>query len=210
MRLNGTTVGANASITGNDCCRTKGLWSRLRLDSLIPIALGACVLLPATSSALQAKEISMQGTQGQNSSNAAGTKLPDGVFPPMKGYTNQELATAACQSVDKVFKENNIDPTLARESLFDLFNHLTAAYQANDVDYQISTWYQKPYNDPSARTESVKAMAKEFNALTIRAAGDALIKSPLGNLSRDFQRSYLQSAGLGVQNLIETLNKPGT
>ncbi|MFJ2983673.1 MULTISPECIES: hypothetical protein [unclassified Pseudomonas] len=208
--MNGKTIGANASINGNAYCRTRGLWSRLRLIALIPLALGACVLLPATSSALQAKEISMQGKQGQNPSSAADTNLPEGVFPPMKGYTNQELATAACQSVDKVFKDNNIEPTLARESLLDLFNHLTAAYQANDVDHQISTWYQKPYNDPSVRTESVKAMAKEFNALTIRAAGDALIKSPLGNMSRDFQRSYLQSAGLGVQNLIETLNKPGT
>lgn len=152
----------------------------------------------------------MQDKQSQKPSSDSSTTLPEGVFPPMKGYTNEELATAACQSVDKLFKENNIDPTLARESLFDLFNHLNSTYQANDVDYQISTWYQKPYNDPAARAESVKAMAKEFNALTIRAAGDALIKSPLGNMSRDFQRSYLHSAGVGVQNLIETLNKPGT
>lgn len=151
----------------------------------------------------------MQDNQGQNPLGATGTKLPNGVFPPMKGYTNKELATAACQSVDKLFKENDIDPTLARESLFDLFNYLTAAYQANDVDFQISTWYQKPYDNPADRAENVKAMAKEFNAVTIRAAGDALIKSPVGSMSRDFQRSFLKSAGMGVQELIETLNKSG-
>ena len=118
------------------------------------------MLLPATSSALQATEFSMPDNKDQNSSNAAYIKLPEGVFPPMKGYTNAELATAACQSVDKLFKENKIDPTLAKESLFELFNYLTAAYEAESVDYQISTWYQKPYDDPAGRAESVKAMAK--------------------------------------------------
>ncbi|MFJ4157220.1 hypothetical protein ACIPZF_20770 [Pseudomonas sp. NPDC089752] len=151
----------------------------------------------------------MQDNQGQNTSHAAGSQLPEGVFPPMKGYTNAELATAACQSVDKFFKESKIDPTLAKESLFELFNYLTAAYEDANVDYQISTWYQKPYNDPAVRAESVKAMAKEFNALTIRTAGKALVKSPLGGMSRDFQGRFLDSAGMGVQNLIETLNKPG-
>lgn len=137
-------------------------------------------------------------------------KLPKGVFPPMKGFTSEEIATAACQNVDRMLKESDIDPTLARESIFDLFNHLTAAYKKAAVDYQISTWYQKPYDDPSGRSDSVKAMAKEFNAFTIRAAGDALINSPLNNLNRDFKRRYLESAGNAVQDLIETLNTPSS
>ncbi|MBV4489057.1 hypothetical protein [Pseudomonas oryzicola] len=206
--MNDATFDAKALELVNADCRIKDPCSRLRLGSLIPLVLGVCVLLPATSSSLQAKEISMPENHGQYQPYTPDMKGPEGAFPPMQGYTSAELVTAACQSVERVFKENNLDPTLARESLFDLFNHLTAAYQSEAVDYQISTWYQKPYDDPSARAESVKAMAKEFNAFTIRAAGDALIKSPLNNLSRDFKRSYLESAGNSIQSLIETLNTP--
>ncbi|MBK5005752.1 hypothetical protein IAE38_002356 [Pseudomonas sp. S32] len=174
-------------------------WSHVCLRSLVAFLIGACLVLPATSFALQNMETVMPDTRTDS-------KLPKGVFPPMPGYTNEELATAACQEVDVVLKESNIDPTLARETLFDLFNHLNKAFTTRNVDYQVSTWYQKPYDDPSARAESVNAMAKEFNAYAVRAAGESLINSPLKHMDDAFIRRYLSSAGAGVQGLIETLN----
>jgi len=205
--MNGTTIGANASIAGNACCRTKSLWSRLRLTSLIPLALGACVLLPATSSALQAKEISMQDNQGQYQPYTPGMKLPDGVFAPMQGYTHEDLIEAAGKRVEAVLKANDVDPTLAKETLFALADHLNRAFQSQNVEYQIATWFKKPYDDPAARAQSVSAMGESFGALAIRAAGDSLKGSPLLHKSDAFLSAFISAAGDGVSDRIVTLNK---
>ncbi|MCY1546077.1 hypothetical protein D9M68_820540 [compost metagenome] len=128
----------------------------------------------------------------------------------MQGYTHEDLIAAACQRVDVLMKTNDIDPTLARESLFALADHLNRAFQSQNVEYQVSTWYQKPYDDPAARTQSVSDMAETFGSLAVRAAGDSLKGSPLLHKSDDFLRSYISSAGDGVHDLIVTLNKPNS
>ncbi|RRV44643.1 hypothetical protein [Pseudomonas sp. p106] len=209
MKLNGTTIGANASIVGNACCRTKSLWSRLRLNSLIPLALGACVLLPATSSALQAKEIFMQDNQAQYQPYTPGMKLPDGVFPPMQGYTHEDLIEAAAKRAEAVMKAGGVDPTLARESLFALAKHLNQALEAQNVEYQISTWYQKPYENPADRSKSVADMGESYGAMAVHAATESLRGSPLLDRDKAFLRNYISSVGDGVHDLIVTLNKPG-
>jgi len=185
------------------------LWPRLRLGALVPLVLGACMLLPATSSELQAKELSMQDNQGQYQPYTPGMKLPEGVFPPMKGYTHEDLIGAAALPVEAVMKAEEIDPTLIKESLFALAKHLNEALEAQNVEYQISTWYQKPYDNPADRTKSVAAMGESFGALAIRAAGQSLRGSPLLNLGEAFFERYTRSAGDGVHDLIVTLNKPG-
>ena len=207
-RLNLPPLGMGIAVTVKASRRPSRFWPRLRLGALVPLVLGACMLLPATSSELQAKELSMQDNQGQYQPYNPGMKLPEGVFPPMKGYTHEDLIGAAALPAEAVLKAEGIDPTLIKESLFALAKHLNEALEAQNVEYQISTWYQKPYDNPADRTKSVAAMGESFGALAIRAAGQSLRGSPLLNLGEAFFERYTRSAGDGVHDLIVTLNKP--
>jgi hypothetical protein len=165
--------------------------------------------MPVTSSPLHAKELSMKNSQGQYQPYTPGMKLPDGVFPPMPGYTHADLIAAACQRVETLMNASDIDPTLTRESLIALADHLNQALQSQNVEYQVSTWYQKPYDDPTARAQSISDMAETFGSLAIRAAGDSLKGSPLLHKNDEFLRSYITAAGDGIHDLIATLNNPG-
>ncbi|WGV22641.1 MULTISPECIES: hypothetical protein [unclassified Pseudomonas] len=205
--MNGKTIDAKASSSGTAYSLTSDLWSRLRLGSLIPLALGICVLLPATSSSLQAKEISMQDNQGQYQPYTPGMKLPDGVFPPMPGYTHADLIAAAQVRVEALMKEQGIDPTLMRESLIALASHLNTQFEKEGVEYQVASWYQKPYDDPSARARSVERMGEDFGGAAVDAAADSLSGSPLLLKGKEFYKAYIGAAGDGVHDLIVTLNK---
>jgi len=205
--LNGTTFGASAPVAGNGSCSAKGFWSRLRLSALVPLVLGACVLLPVTSSALQAKEISMQGNQGQYKPYTPGMKLPDGVFPPMQGYTHADLIAAAQVRVEAFMKAQDVDPTLMRESLIALATHLNDQFEKEGVEYQVASWYQKPYDDASARIRSVERMGEDFGGAAVDAAADSLSGSPLLLKGKEFYKAYIGAAGDGVHDLIVTLNK---
>lgn len=150
----------------------------------------------------------MQDNKEQYQPYTLGMKLPDGVFPPMQGYTHEDLIGAAALPAEAVLKAEGLDPTLIKESLFALAKHLNEALEAQNVEYQISTWYQKPYDNPADRTKSVAAMGESFGALTIRATGQSLRGSPLLNKGEEFFQRYTRSAGDGVHDLIVTLNKP--
>ncbi|SUD66704.1 Uncharacterised protein [Pseudomonas putida] len=207
--MNGKTIGANASINGNASCHTQGPGLRLRLSSLAPVVLAACVLLPATSSELQAKDISMQDNQSQYQPYTLGMKLPDGVFPPMKGYTHGDLIAAAQARVEAFMKAQKVDPTLIRESLIALATHLNTRLEKEGAEYQISSWYQKPYDDLEARNRSVERLGEHFGGVAVDGAADSLEGSPLLYKGREFCSDLIGAAGDGVHDLIVTLNKPG-
>ena len=206
-RLISIIIGAPVAATAS--YRAKRFCSRLRLSSLVPLVLGACVLMPFASPALQAKEISMQDNQGQYQRYTPGMKLPDGVYPPMQGYTHEDLIGAAAKRAEAVMKADGIDPTLARESLFALAKYLNEAFEDKLVEYRISKVYQESANDPAERSKLVAQMAESCGATAIRAATQSLRGSPLLNKNDEFLDRYTRSAGDGVHDLIVSLNKPG-
>ena len=206
-RLISIIIGAPVAATAS--CRAKRFCSRLRLSSLVPLVLGACVLMPFASPALQAKEISLQDNQGQYQPYTPGMKLPDGVFPPMKGYTHGDLIAAAQARVEAFMKAQKVDPTLIRESLIALATHLNTRLEKEGAEYQISSWYQKPYDDPQARNRSVERLGEHFGGVAVDGAADSLEGSPLLYKGREFCSDLIGAAGDGVHDLIVTLNKPG-
>jgi len=206
-RLISTTRVASSPIVANAPRRAKSFWSRLRLSSLVPLVLGACVLLPLTSSALHAKEISMQDNKGQYQPYTPGMKLPDGVFPPMPGYTHKELLAAAHARTEDFLKAKNIEPGLIRETLIALDTHLVNAFEKEGVEYQIATWYQKPYDSLDLRKRSVDNMAEQFGALALEAAADSLDGSQLLLQGKAFYGDFMSESGDAVSDLILTLNK---
>jgi len=155
-----------------------------------------------------AKEFTMKDREGHYQPYIPGMKLPDGVFPPMPGYTHADLLAAAAVRVDAFLKSKDIDPTLSREALIVLATHLNAKFEEEGAEYQISTWYQKPYADSAARALSVERMAEHFGGLAVRGASESMKGSPLLYEGRDFFRGLIGAAGEGVRDLIATLNKP--
>lgn len=138
-----------------------------------------------------------------------GMELPEGVFPPMPGYTHQDLIGAATTRARSVLDKGGIEPALVRESLIGLTEQLNQAFEVQNVEYQISTWYQKPYANSADRGKSVADMAEHFGALAVRAATASLRGSPLLDKDRDFLGDYIESAGDGVRDLIAELENSG-
>ncbi|MFJ4157223.1 hypothetical protein ACIPZF_20785 [Pseudomonas sp. NPDC089752] len=204
--MNRPLFGACAPAADGKSAR-KSISARLRLSSVIPLVLGACVLLPATFSSAYAKEFFMHDKNGQYQPYTPGMKLPDGMFPPMEGYTHADLIAAAQVRVEAFMKAQDVDPTLMRESLIALATHLNTQFEKEGIEYQISSWYQKPYDDPAARTRSVAAMGEDFGGAAVDAAADSLSGSPLLLKGKEFYGEFIRAAGDGVHDLIVTLNQ---
>ncbi len=151
----------------------------------------------------------MTNNQGQYQPYTPGMKLPDGVFPPMPGYTHADLIAAASVRVEAFLKANDVDPTLIRETLIALATHLNAKFEKEGAEYQISSWYQKPYDDPAARKRSVERMGEHFGGVAVDGAAYSMEGSPLLYKGREFYGEYIRAAGDGVHDLILTLNRPG-
>lgn len=183
--------------------------SRLRPCLLALLAYGAFTVVSAMSSTVQAKELAMQDGANHYQPYQPGMELPEGVFPPMPGYTHQDLIGAATTRARSVLDKGGIEPALVRESLIGLTKQLNQAFEAQNVEYQISTWYQKPYANSADRGKSVADMAEHFGALAVRAATASLRGSPLLEKDRNFLGDYIESAGDGVRDLIAGLDNSG-
>ena len=134
-------------------------------------------------------------------------ELPPGVFPPMPGYTTADLLAAANAPVEALLQEHDVDPGLIRETVIALAQHLYAAFERDDVQYQIATWYQKPYDEPGKRTRSIEIIAEQFGAVAVDAAADSLSGSPLLHLGKAFYGSFIEQTAKAVKAHILKLNE---
>lgn len=182
---------------------------RCRSTLLAPLVLGASLLLPVLSSPAHSKVLFVQEQQGKYEPYKPGMKLPDGVFPPMQGYTHGDLIAAAQVRVEAFMNAQKVDSTLIRESLIALATHLNTRLEKEGAEYQISSWYQKPYDDPEARKRSVERLGEHFGGVAVDGAADSLEGSPLLHKGREFCTGLIGAAGDGVHDLIVTLNQPG-
>ncbi|MDH0707449.1 hypothetical protein N5D53_13070 [Pseudomonas sp. GD03862] len=135
-------------------------------------------------------------------------QLPPGVFPPMPGYTIADLLNVAYQPTETLLEKLDIDPGLIRETSIAFASHLYQALERDDIQYQIATWYQKPYDHPEMRVRSVEIIAEQFGIITIEAVADSLEGSPLRQLGKDFFAEYIELAGCAIKNHILKLNDP--
>ncbi|MDD1960748.1 hypothetical protein NP534_11595 [Pseudomonas sp. 39004] len=133
-------------------------------------------------------------------------ELPPGVFPPMPGYTIADLLFVANEPVEAFLEAHAIDPGLIRETSTALVSHVYAVFEREDVQYQIATWYQKPYDHPSMCTRSIEIIAEQFGVLALDAAADSLEGSPLLQLGEDFYLEFIRLAGEAIKYHILKLN----
>ena len=143
----------------------------------------------------------------QDDQSSSQMELPPGVFPPMSGYTTGDLLAVASDPVQSYLEANNVDPGLIRETIIALASHLHATFEREDAQYQIATWYQKPYDEPGKRARSIEIISEQFGMLTLRAAADSLKGSPLLGLGKQFYLDFCDKAGRAVKNHILKLNE---
>lgn len=186
--------------------RTQERWTRSRIG-VLGLALSVSLVALLLTSPVHAKEPTVADKDYTYHPYTPGMKLPNGVFPPMEGYTHGDLIAAAQVRVETFMKAHDIDPTLMRESLIALAAHMNEKFEREGVEYQVSSWYQKPYDDPAARARSVKAMSEEYGSATVEAAAESMGSSPLLHQGRGFYKGYIGAAGEAVRDLIITLNK---
>ncbi|MFP3409994.1 hypothetical protein SB757_35840, partial [Pseudomonas sp. SIMBA_065] len=73
------------------------------------------------------------------------------VFAPMSGYTHEDLLAVAQIPTQAFLEAQGVDPGLIRETIIALVSHLYAKFEEQGVEYQIATWYQKPYDNLDRR-----------------------------------------------------------
>ncbi|MBC3497295.1 MULTISPECIES: hypothetical protein [Pseudomonas] len=133
-------------------------------------------------------------------------ELPDGVFPPMSGYTHEDLSAVAQIATQAFLETQGVDPGLIHETMISLVSHLYAKFEEQGVEFQIATWYQKPYDNLDRRKRSVTSMAEEFGVLALHASADALRGSPLMTRGREFWEPLIDQAGFAIRDHILKLN----
>ncbi|WP_409263417.1 hypothetical protein [Pseudomonas putida] len=149
----------------------------------------------------------MQDEDNLGDNKGTGVELPPGVFPPMPGYTTGDLLAVANAPVEALLEAHKIDPGLIRETVIALAEHLYRAFERDDIQYQIATWYQKPYDEPWMRKRSVEIIAEQFAIVTVEAAADSLDGSPLRGLGKAFFGDFIERAGAAIKAHILKLNE---
>lgn len=82
-----------------------------------------------------------------------------------------------------------------------------AAFEREDAQYQIATWYQKPYDQPGKRQRSIETIAEQFGVITLKATAESLKGSPLLVLGKAFYMSLVDAAGQAIKTHILKLNQ---
>lgn len=136
-----------------------------------------------------------------------GIQLPEGIPPPMLGYSHRDLVIAATKRVAVFLEQENIQDALARETMTALAEYIRVKFEEEVAEYQIATWWKKSYKDPSARIRAINRLAEDLGGAAVDAASDSLAGSPLLQEGRDFYGKLIGRAGEGVRDHILSLNK---
>ncbi|MFG0339080.1 hypothetical protein ACF8FF_14300, partial [Pseudomonas sp. zjy_13] len=108
---------------------------------------------------------------------------------------------------EALLNNHDTDPGLIRETVTALAQHLYAAFEREDAQYQIATWYQKPYDQPGKRQRSIETIAEQFGVITLKATAESLKGSPLLGLGKGFYMSLVDAAGQAIKTHILKLNQ---
>ncbi|WEK31708.1 MAG: hypothetical protein P0Y58_05770 [Candidatus Pseudomonas phytovorans] len=141
-----------------------------------------------------------------NGASPQAIELPNGVFPPMPGYTHEDLLAVVNEPVEAFLTSLKIDPGFIRETSIALVTHLWADLQRMGVEYQISTWYQTPYEHADTRARNISSMALHLGSFAGQSAYESLQGSPLMNAGDDLVDAFTDKAAWGIHDHIVRLN----
>ena len=137
-----------------------------------------------------------------------GMNLPDGIVPPLSGYTNEELMAQAGSAALDYLLAQNVSPVLAKETAFSVSAFINQAFQENLVEYKIA-WYCKLCDDNLEYWQSgIDEIADEFSLMAGKAAIAAIEDSPVLDEGEDLIRKFLDIVYFSIhENILALKNR---
>ena len=135
----------------------------------------------------------------------AGMILPNGVFPPLEGYTHEALIDEACSLAYEYLIAKDVNTTLAKETVFTIGALINEAFEKEYAEYELATYSQKPYENSESRTRAIEGMAADFSIYASRAVVDAIEDSPIRVIGEEARVGLVRCVRHGIRDRILTL-----
>jgi hypothetical protein len=134
-----------------------------------------------------------------------GDVLPEGLYPPLEGYTHQALIDEAAAAASAYLRAKNIDPQLVRETAVAMAAAINAVFEEEYAEYQIAKVAQDLHDQPEQRQAAIEKAAEHFGATAYEAAAQSLRGSPLLHRDNHFLKELVAAAGRTIQARIQHL-----
>ncbi len=96
-------------------------------------------------------------------------ELPKGLYPPIDGYTHQELISEICYNICVFLVENKINHIIAKKQSLYFVQSLTDFFEKEYLEYKISTYANKNYDDKEFKSINLKRLAENCGTITTQA-----------------------------------------
>jgi hypothetical protein len=96
--------------------------------------------------------------------------LPAGVHAPMPGFCHADLLATVGKACEGVMVRHGMDRRLSRELTGKLQEQMRHELESRGAEYQLGTFFQRPYKYRVSKTNNLYVLAEEYRAITHEAA----------------------------------------
>lgn len=137
-----------------------------------------------------------------------GMNLPDGIMPPLSGYTNEELMAEASMAALDYLLAQDVSTVLANETEFSVSAFINQAFQENLVEYKIASYCKLCDDNREAWESGIDEIADEFSLMAGKAAIAAIEDSPILDEGEDLIRKFLDIVYFTIhENILALKNR---
>lgn len=134
-----------------------------------------------------------------------GMTLPEGIRPPMQGFTHEILVTAGCQAAFDFMIENGVDRVLANETMFAMAAYVIKAFENEFLEYKIAEWFNRDLDNPEVRLIALREITDDVPLVAITAAKESLSGSPILDLGSEFCAALMNALQSAMKTQLLTL-----
>ncbi|MET0963491.1 MAG: hypothetical protein ABWY05_11855 [Noviherbaspirillum sp.] len=95
-----------------------------------------------------------------------GMALPDGVHAPLPGFCHHDLLDTVGNACEGLMVRHGMDKRLSRELTGKLQEALRRELESRGAEYQLGTFFQRPYKYRVSKTNNLYVLAEEYRAIT--------------------------------------------
>lgn len=99
-----------------------------------------------------------------------GMPLPDGVHAPLPGFSHDDLLATVGNACEGIMVRHGMDRRLSRELTGKMQEALRRELESRGTEYQLGTFFQRPYKYRVSRTNNLYGLAEEYRTITQDAA----------------------------------------
>jgi hypothetical protein len=135
------------------------------------------------------------------------TNVPPDVPTPIDGYRNMELNALVAGSIAEYLESQDIDPTLARETVVSIVPQVNAVFENQFAEYRIAGLMDtKRHSDEGQRLAKFDRLIKELQSDVLRALIRAIGDSSLSERGDSFERQLCIQATKDLGEYIGSIN----